>query len=161
MSLASKKCVWSLLCTQGWKIERLIISIGSGINTAHRLDQSDRQDGQMGFFCSCVSQTSLVVNQPVKQDGKDGRLASHQFLQLCKEPEPKTRKSYGDDGCLFDVDISMADGRWRPGDAATARFKALDATITTGDRPPRTNPLGGKGWGLATLQTGLNLQGFV
>ncbi|EAA31603.1 hypothetical protein GE21DRAFT_7850 [Neurospora crassa] len=70
---------------------------------------------------------------PVKRDGKDGRLASHQFSELCKEPEPKTRKFYGDDGCLFDVDISMADGRWRPGGAATARFKASNATTTTGD----------------------------
>ncbi|KAK3499786.1 uncharacterized protein B0T23DRAFT_401314 [Neurospora hispaniola] len=71
---------------------------------------------------------------PVKQDGKDGRSGSHQFSELCKEPEPETRKFYGDDGCWFDVDISMADGRWRPGGAATARFKASNAaTTTTGD----------------------------
>ncbi|KAL0467148.1 hypothetical protein QR685DRAFT_574599 [Neurospora intermedia] len=56
----------------------------------------------------------------------------HQFSELCKESEPETRKFYGDDGCLFDVGISMGDGRWRPSGAATARFKASNAT-TTGD----------------------------
>lgn len=98
------------VCT-GWKVERVIISIGSGIDTAHRRDQSDRQDEQMGkhghnyppntiklpltrlFLVVCKS--NFTCRQPARQARRQGRAVRKfiSFLNYVKNQSQKQESS--------------------------------------------------------------------